>query len=100
MKGEDFHAGYSDGDVDTNFTANRDLNSIVAERYSRRQTVMGGLKTSSAAFLGTTLLAACDNDIFGGGNAGPAFFVNAGGSITTTAGNLVTLNGSVNGTAA
>ena len=99
MKGEEFRPSYSDGDVDTNFTTNRDLESIVAERYSRRQTVMGGLKASSAAFLGSTLLAACDTDLFGGGG-GPAFNVNAGESRTTTAGTLVTLNGSVNGTAA
>jgi secreted PhoX family phosphatase len=99
MKGDEFHPGYSDGDVDTNSTDNRDLGSVVAERYSRRQTVMGGLKASSAAFLGTTMLAACDSDLFGG-SGGPAFNVSAGGSITTTSGNLVTLNGSVNGTAA
>ena len=49
MKGEEFQPGYSDGDVDTNRTTNRDLGSLVAERYSRRQTVMGGLKASSAA---------------------------------------------------
>ena len=60
-----YESRYSDGDVDTNFTANRDLGSIVAERYSRRQAVMGGLKGSSAAFLGTTMLAACDGGVVG-----------------------------------
>ncbi len=99
MKGEEFQPGYCDGDIDTNLTDNRSLNSIVAERYSRRQTVMGGLKASSAAFLGTTLLAACDTDVFGGGNGDGSFFVNAGGDITTSAGKVVTLNGQVTGTA-
>src|SRR5215510_13308513 len=98
MHRDEFRSGYSDGDVDTNFTANRDLSSIVAERYSRRQTVMGGLKASSAAFLGTTLLTACDNDIFGSGSGtGAGFFVDSGGDQVTTAGKLVTLSGSING---
>jgi len=84
---------YSDGDIDTNLTDNRDLASIVDERYSRRQTLLGGLGASSAAFLGTTLLAACDIDAFGGNDGPGAFFVSAGSSGTTTSGSLVTLTG-------
>ena len=62
MKGDTFQPGYSDGDVDTNFTTNRDLGSIVAERYSRRDTLVGSLTATTAAFLGTTLLAASSAD--------------------------------------
>jgi secreted PhoX family phosphatase len=94
MRDDGLQHTYSDGDVDTNLTANRDLGSIVAERYSRRQTLMGGLGASSAAFLGTTLLAACDLDAFGGDNGPGAFFVSAGSSGSTSSGNLVTLSGS------
>jgi len=83
--------GYSDGDVDTNFTNNRDLNSIVAERYSRRDTLLGGVGATATAFLGTGLLAACDSDLFGEDNT----VISAGADGTTTTGNLVTLTGSV-----
>jgi len=93
MNGNDLTRGYSDGDVDTNPTRNRDLGTIVTERYSRRQTLLGGLGASTAAFLGTTLLAACDSDVFGGSDSGGAFTVSAGNSGTTTAGNLVMLSG-------
>jgi uncharacterized protein len=96
MKGEEFQPGYSDGDIDTNFTANRDLGSIVAERYSRRATLMGSLTATTAAFLGTTLLAACDDNNGGGGSD---VTVNAGADATTTAGNAVTLAGTVSGSA-
>src|SRR5690606_16376327 len=90
MNGTDLMRGYTDGDVDTNATRNRDLGTIVAARYSRRQTLLGGLGASAAAFLGTTLLAACD---FGDGDTGGAFTVSAGNSGTTTSGNLVSLTG-------
>lgn len=93
MRDDELHCGYSDGDIDTNMSGNRDLASIVVERYSRRQTLLGGLGASSAAFLGTTLLAACDIDAFGGDNGLGAFFISAGSSGTTTSGNLVTLTG-------
>jgi secreted PhoX family phosphatase len=87
--------GYSDGDVDTNNTeGSAHLNEIVAERYSRRQTLLGGLRASSAAFLGATALAACDwFDDSKGGSGG--FVVQAGSSGTTTAGNPVTLSGAM-----
>lgn len=94
MSGSDFERGYSDGDVDTNFTDNRDLGSVVAERYSRRQTLMGSLGATTAAFLGTTLLAACEGDFFSGSDV-TGFFVDAGSDRTTRSGTLVTLSGAV-----
>jgi len=86
---------YSDGDVDTNPMPTRSLESLAAERYSRRQTMRGGLVATTTAFLGTTLLAACgDDDLFGGdGN----LTVDAGDSGSATSGRVVTLNGSQNG---
>ncbi|MBO9516740.1 MAG: PhoX family phosphatase [Porphyrobacter sp.] len=86
----DLTRGYSDGDVDTNFTENQHLNAIVAERYSRRGTLIGGFKTTVAALLGTSLLAACSDDVFGGGGATT---VSAGDDAATTTGHLVTLTG-------
>ncbi len=91
MNGTDLTRGYTDGDVDTNATRNRDLGTIVAERYSRRQTLLGGLGASAAAFLGTTLLAACD--LGGSDSSGGGFTVSAGNSGATTSGNLVRLTG-------
>src|SRR5688572_23050463 len=93
MRDQELQHAYSDGDIDTNLTNNRDLGSIVDERYSRRQTLLGGLGASSAAFLGTTLLAACDIDAFGGDDGLGAFFISAGSTGTTSSGNLVTLTG-------
>jgi secreted PhoX family phosphatase len=53
--------GYSDGDVDTNRSANVSLEELVGARLSRRQT-LSGLGASMAAFMGTSLLAACGED--------------------------------------
>ena len=80
--------GYSDGDVDTNFTNLRTLNEIADERFSRRQTIVGGLKASATAFLGTSVLAACSGDEVIGA---PTALVNAGADATITAGRLVTI---------
>ena len=85
--------GYSDGDVDTNLSDRPHLNTIVAERYSRRQTILGSLGATVAAFLGTSLLAACGDEANGGGG----LTVNPGENAATSAGRLVTLNGSVTG---
>ncbi|MEO0057532.1 MAG: hypothetical protein RIT17_985, partial [Pseudomonadota bacterium] len=80
--------GYTDGDVDTNFTNLRTLNDIADERFSRRQTIVGGLKASATAFLGTSVLAACSGDeVIGAATA----LVNAGQDATTTAGKMVTI---------
>ena len=86
MKKSNSLIGYSDGDMDTNFSGNRPLESIVAERYSRRQTLFGGMSATAMAFFGTTLLAAC-----GENNEAPV--VSAGQSATTSSGRIVTLAG-------
>jgi uncharacterized protein len=77
---------YSDGDIDTNFTSNPSLQSIVEERYSRRQTLFGGISATAMALFGTSLLAAC-----GEGNDTPT--VNAGQNGTSNSGRMVTLVG-------
>lgn len=86
--------GYSDGDVDTNTMLRRSLESLAAERYSRRQTMLGSLQATAVAFLGTGLLSACDLDLSGGDNP----VVGAGANATTSAGRTVTLTGTVSST--
>ena len=94
MASNTFDSAYTDGDVDTNFTNLRTLNEIADERFSRRQTIVGGLQASATAFLGTSLLAACGGDeIIGPGEA----LVNAGQDATTTSGRLVTIAPTVSG---
>ena len=78
--------GYTDGDVDTNDSGNRHLNSIINERYSRRQTLLGGMGATAMALFGTTLLAACGDE-----NEAPV--VNAGANGTSRSGRVVTLAG-------
>jgi len=78
--------GYTDGDVDTNNTGNRSLESIVQERYSRRQTLFGGVGATAMALFGTSILAAC-----GDGNEAPV--VGAGQAGSSTSGRVVTLAG-------
>ncbi|HEX8056501.1 MAG TPA: alkaline phosphatase PhoX [Novosphingobium sp.] len=80
--------GYSDGDVDTNRSANISLNEIVAERYSRRQTLFGGIGAATMALFGTSMLTACGDD---DKNAAPV--VSAGAAAATTSGRMVTLTG-------
>jgi secreted PhoX family phosphatase len=91
MKKQTLVRGYSDGDVDTNRTGNASLESMVSERYSRRETLFGGMRATAMALFGTTMLAACDLDVFGSDDKGPT--VSAGENATTTAGRLVTLTG-------
>jgi secreted PhoX family phosphatase len=86
----DLAIGYDDGDIDTNRTANPHLNDLVAERYSRRQTLMGGLGAMTTAAFGGSLLAACGKDADEGVGAAPVV-VTAGQSVATTAGRRVTL---------
>lgn len=86
--------GYTDGDIDTNRSALPTLNQLADERFSRRQTIVGSLKASAMAFLGTSVLAACDED---GHNSANDPVVNAGADVTTTTGNLVTLNATSTG---
>lgn len=80
--------GYTDGDIDTNDSSVPSLESLAAERFSRRQTLFGGASATAAAFLGTTMLAACGTE----GSEGPV--VSAGGNAATSAGRVVTLTGS------
>ena len=96
MASNTFDAAYTDGDVDTNFANLRTLNEIADERFSRRQTLVGGLQASATAFLGTSLLAAC-----GGDELIPAeTTVSAGQDATTSAGRLVTIAPTINGNGA
>ncbi|MDE8651343.1 PhoX family protein [Novosphingobium album (ex Liu et al. 2023)] len=76
--------GYTDGDIDTNDSGARTLGSIIDERYSRRQTLFGGLGATALAFFGTSLLAACGDD-----NEAPV--VTAGANASTNSGRVVTL---------
>jgi hypothetical protein len=85
--------GYSDGDIDTNPSANPHLNDLIATRYSRRQTLMGGLSAATAAVFGGMLLTACGNDDDG---SSPVQ-VTAGTSGSAAAGRVVTLTGSAIG---
>jgi secreted PhoX family phosphatase len=78
--------GYSDGDVDTNNSGNMTLESIVGERYSRRQTLFGGLSAAALALFGTSMLTACGDD-----NTAPT--VSAGQNGTASSGRVVTLAG-------
>lgn len=88
--------GYSDGDVDTNPSGNPTLQRLVEIRYSRRQT-LSGLAAATAAFMGSSFLAACKDDGKGGG--GQTLVVTAGSSGQTTSGKLVMLNAQAGGTA-
>ncbi|MBH0113903.1 PhoX family phosphatase [Novosphingobium sp. YJ-S2-02] len=84
--------GYTEADTDTNDSAAPSLESLAADRYSRRQAIFGGAKATSLAFMGTGMLAACGDD--DGGNNG-ALVVSAGSSAATSAGRTVTLTGTV-----
>ncbi len=81
--------GYDDGDIETNRTANPHLSDLVAQRYSRRQALFGGVSAIGAA----TLLAGCGDD----DGDGPALSVTAGDSVTTSGGRIVNLVGGVSG---
>lgn len=78
--------GYSDGDIDINDTASPSLESLADQRYSRRQTLLGGLGATAMAFLGTSLLTAC-------GDENEAPIVNAGENGASRSGRMVTLAG-------
>jgi len=86
-------AAYSDGDLDANNSPNsslgRHLSTIVAERLSRRATMMGGLKASAMAFVGTSMLTACLDEDMANTNIAAE-----GDEIATTAGASVLLAGS------
>ncbi|MBB4155608.1 hypothetical protein GGQ80_003533 [Sphingomonas jinjuensis] len=84
---------YDDGDIDTNRSHGRHLNDLVAERYSRRQTLMGGISAMAAAAFGSAMLTGCDDD----GDRNDAITVSAGSAVATAAGKTVTLVGTVTG---
>jgi secreted PhoX family phosphatase len=84
-------AAYTDGDVDTNRSNNPTLESIVAARYSRRHTLLGGLSAATMAVFGGALLSACGDDE---DNTAPT--VSAGENASTSSGRLVTLTGTAN----
>ncbi len=88
-------SGYDDGDIDTNRSANPHMNELIASRYSRRQTLRGGLSAMTAAVFGGMLLTGCDDD-----EGGDTVTVGASGTGTVTAGRTVTLTGTTSGAVA
>lgn len=89
--------GYDDGDIDTNHGGSRHLNELVSERYSRRQTLMGGISAMATAVFGSALLAACGDDDDNDSNTGADFTVSATAAGEAKAGRVVTLTGTVTG---
>ncbi len=89
-----FETIYTDGDIDTNPTANPHLNDLIDVRYSRRQTLMGGMSATAAAVFGGMLLTGCDDDNDGGSDP-VTVTATAGGS--STAGRVATLTGAAVG---
>ncbi len=83
---------YDDGDIDTNDTTQISLETLAANRFSRRQTIFGGAKATSLALMGTGMLAACDDDE---ASSSGTLVVNAGATAATSAGRWVTLLGTV-----
>ena len=87
---------YDDGDVDTNESANTHLGDLIARRYSRRQTLRGGLSAMTTAVFGGVLLAGCDDDDT---ITRDPITVTAGSAVAITAGKIVTLQGTASPTA-
>jgi secreted PhoX family phosphatase len=96
MNSNTMDIGYDDGDVDTNGTASPHLNDLVSERYSRRQTLMGGISAIATAVLGSAALAGC-NDDDDDTSHNPDFTVSAASSGQARPGRVVTLTGTVSG---
>ena len=96
-----FDAGYDDGDVDTNRSSNPDLGTLVAQRYSRRQAIFGGLGAISAAALSMTL-GGCggDGDDDAASAPAPPTSVTLGGQGQSSSGKVVSLTGAAMGAAA
>ena len=86
----DMATTYDDGDIDTNRTTTPHLNDLVDMRYSRRQTLRGGLSAMTAAVFGGMLLTGCDDD-----GQPQGVQVSAGNAVATIAGRTVTLAGVV-----
>jgi secreted PhoX family phosphatase len=88
---------YDDGDIDTNRSSNTHLSELIGQRYSRRQTLRGGLTAMTTAVFGGVLLAGCDDedDLL----TRDSVTVSTGQSASTTAGKTVTLQGTASDTA-
>jgi secreted PhoX family phosphatase len=91
MQYETDSIGYSDGDIDTNPSANPTLATLVEQRYSRRQALFGGTSAMTMAVFGSALLSACGGDDDDDGNTNPG--VVSGQNIATSSGKVVTLSG-------
>jgi secreted PhoX family phosphatase len=83
---------YDDGDIETNFSSNPSLNDLVAKRYSRRQTLFGGVTAATVAVFGG-MVAACGND----DDDSDPITVGAGSSGATSSGKIVKLTGNSSG---
>lgn len=81
-------APYSDGDIDTNRSSNTSIHELIDQRYSRRQTLLGGASAGAVALFGTTMLSAC-----GEGETASSPTVSAGANATSGSGRVVTLAG-------
>jgi secreted PhoX family phosphatase len=83
--------GYTDGDVDTNNTANPTLNALIEKRYSRRDTLRSGASAAAVAVFGGGVLAACDS---ANADADPfPNLISVGSSGASNSGRVVTLTG-------
>ena len=98
MTSYDAALGYDDGEIDTNRSTSPHLSELVAARYSRRQTLRGGISAMAAAVFSSALLAGCDDDGVDAAEAPNSGFVSATASGDTSAGRIVTLSGSFTGT--
>jgi uncharacterized protein len=74
---------YADGDVDTNQSANGTLQDLIDQRYSRRQTLVGGVSAAAMAVFGTSMLTGCDPE---------DLVILAGENGTSASGRMVTLS--------
>ncbi len=88
---------YDDGDIDTNGSANQHLSDLIARRYSRRQTLRGGLTAMTTAVFGGVLLAGCDDD--GDLVTVEPITVSSGQAASVSAGKTVTLRGTASSAA-
>ncbi len=89
MHEPNIHTAYSDGDVDTNNTANRDLAGVVSQRLSRRHAMFSGMTASALAFCGSSVLAGCTSD--DGESSGAAPVAALGGVTLANSGQMVSL---------
>ncbi len=85
--------GYDDGDVDTNRTTGPSIHDLVSQRYSRRQALMSGFATTATVALPGLVLAGCSDD-----KGAPPLELTAP-SLQASAGRVVSLAGTVTGTA-